>query len=86
MILASLVTGTRVFCIQRSDESPLDRMISWLLYPTALLWVLFILRPLRFYGAATVFRQGWVTRQAGVEVAMEDSPHTMAGEPEETLV
>lgn len=85
MILASLVTGTRVFCIQRSDESPLDRMISWLLYPTALLWVLFILRPLRFYGAATVFRQGWVTRQAGVEVAMEDSPHTMAGEPEETL-
>ena len=89
MILASLVTGTRVFCIQRSDESPWDRIISWLLYPTALLWVLFVLRPLRFYGAATVFRQGWVTRQAGVEVAMEaameHSPQTMMREPEEAI-
>ncbi len=71
-ILASLVTGTRVFCIHRSDESFWDRVISWLLYPSATLWVLFVLRPLRFYGAATAFRQGWVTRQSGVEVAMDE--------------
>jgi len=70
LVLASLVTGTRVFCIERSDENLWGRIVSWLIYPSALLWVLFVLRPLRFYGAATWFRQGWVTRQAGVEVEM----------------
>ncbi len=73
VILASLVTGTRVFCIRRSDERIFDRIISWLLYPSAQLWVLFVLRPLRFYGAATAFRQGWVTRQSGVEVGIDEA-------------
>lgn len=70
LVLASLVTATRSFCIRRSDENFWDRIVSWLIYPSSLLWVLFVLRPLRFYGAATWFRQGWVTRQKGVEVEL----------------
>jgi hypothetical protein len=45
------------------------------IYPSALLWVLFVLRPLRFYGAATWFKQGWVTRQTGVEVELAYPDH-----------
>lgn len=70
MTLGSLIAGTRVFCVHRSDEDRWDRIVSWLIYPSALLWVMFALRPLRFYGAATCLRQGWVTRQAGAEVGI----------------
>jgi hyaluronan synthase len=68
MIIWSLASGTRVFCINRSDENTWERIVSWLVYPSALLWVMFVLRPLRFYGAVTCLRQGWVTRVSGVEV------------------
>jgi hyaluronan synthase len=70
LIFASLATGTRVFCIKRSDENFWQRIIAWLVYPSAQLWVLFVLRPLRFYGAITWYRQGWNTRQTGVEVEL----------------
>jgi hyaluronan synthase len=80
LVLASLVTGTRVFCIRRSDESAWDRIVSWIIYPSALLWVLFVLRPLRFYGAATWFKQGWVTRQTGVEVGLRNSEPSFPGQ------
>ena len=68
MIIWSIASGTRVFCINRSDETAWERIVSWLVYPSALLWVMFVLRPLRFYGAVTCLRQGWVTRVSGVEV------------------
>jgi hyaluronan synthase len=70
MIIWSLAAGTRVFCISRSDETTWEQIVSWLVYPSALLWVMFVLRPLRFYGAVTCLRQGWVTRVSGVEVAI----------------
>jgi len=89
LVLASLATATRSFCVKRSDENTWDRIVSWIIYPSALLWVLFVLRPLRFYGAATWFRQGWVTRQAGVEVELAapdgDTPvPALAPEPART--
>jgi hyaluronan synthase len=76
LVLTSLVTATRSFCVRRSDENLWDRIVSWVIYPSSLLWVLFVLRPLRFYGAATWFKQGWVTRQTGVEVELNEAWET----------
>jgi hypothetical protein len=55
-------------------------------YPGALgtgLWYLVVLRQIRFYGIATCWRQGWVTR-ANVEVRLSnDTPpqQTTASRP-----
>jgi hyaluronan synthase len=63
------VTSLRLLCVRRSDESWLQRIATVAYYPAALLWGVFVLRPLRFYGIATWRRQGWVTREQ-VEVSI----------------
>jgi hyaluronan synthase len=62
--------AVRIFSVVRSDESWFGRLISFLLAPIVSLWVMFVLRPLRFYGIATCMRQGWVTRTKKVEVGI----------------
>jgi hyaluronan synthase len=66
------VTSLRLLCVRRSDESWLRRIGTLAYYPAALMWGVFVLRPLRFYGIATWRRQGWVTRQQ-VEVSIRSA-------------
>lgn len=70
MLSWGLVTALRVTCVRRSDESWWYRAGTLLVYPTAMMWATFVLRPMRFWGIATCLRQGWTTRQQ-VEVAIE---------------
>ena len=42
-----------------------------LAYPAGLIWSSYCLRPIRLYGLFTCFKQGWVTRQAGVEIGAD---------------
>lgn len=61
--LWGIVMGMRVFAVKRSDESRWTRFGQLLLYPVALVWVLLVLRPLRFVGIFGCLRQGWGTRK-----------------------
>ncbi len=47
------------------------------LMPVAAVWYLLVLRQIRFYGIATCYRQGWVTRKK-VEVTI--SRDVLAGD------
>jgi len=66
------VYGLRYFSVRRSDESRWFQLASYLMYPTVLLWGLLVLRVFRLYGTATFLKQGWTTRQNGVEVTLND--------------
>jgi hyaluronan synthase len=66
------VTSLRLLCVRRSDESWPQRIATLAYYPAALLWGVFVLRPLRFYGIATWRRQGWATREQ-VEVSIRSA-------------
>ena len=67
----SYVMALRVLAVHRSDETAVDRWVTWGCYPAAMLWSALVLRPLRWYGIATYRRQGWTTRQDGAEVGIE---------------
>jgi hyaluronan synthase len=55
--------------VARSDVRLRGQLVNWLISPVATLWAFFILRPLRWYAAATCLRTGWGTRKV-VEVYM----------------
>jgi hyaluronan synthase len=61
----------RLATLHRSDQNLLNKLIGVALLPAAALWYLVVLRQIRFYGIATCWRQGWVTRQK-VEVRLDD--------------
>jgi hyaluronan synthase len=61
------IVATRMFAVRRSDQRWLDKAEAFFLVPFALLWLTFVLRPIRIYGTVTVRRQGWVTRGRGAE-------------------
>jgi hyaluronan synthase len=69
LIAWPLAVALRLATVSRSDQ----RWPSWLasaaLLPLAALWYLLVLRQIRFYGMATCYRQGWVTR-GQVEVTL----------------
>jgi hyaluronan synthase len=64
----SYSTSLHVLRVRRSGENVVTRISSVLAYPAGLLWSSYCLRPIRIYGIFTCFKQGWVTRQAGVEI------------------
>ena len=63
------IVAVRMFAIRRSDQRWLDRLEAYFLVPFAMAWMTVVLRPIRLYGMATVFKQGWVTRGTNVEIA-----------------
>lgn len=71
MLAWGYLTALRITCVRRSDETWWYRAGALLVYPTAMLWATFVLRPIRFLGIATCLRQRWTTRTEGVEVAIE---------------
>jgi hyaluronan synthase len=69
----SFTTSLHVLRIRREGESTWTRISSVLAYPAGLIWSSYCLRPIRLYGILTCFKQGWVTRQAGVEIGADGS-------------
>jgi hyaluronan synthase len=67
----SFSTSLHVLRVRREGESVWTRISSVLAYPAGLIWSSYFLRPIRFYGIFTCFRQGWVTRQAGIEIGAD---------------
>jgi hyaluronan synthase len=75
LLIWPLILASRQLCISRSDVSFWSALGGVALMPPAALWYLLVLRQIRFYGIATLARQGWVTRRK-VEVKLhEASPH-----------
>ena len=74
------LVSVRTLSVRRSDESIWFRIGSLLLFPTAIVWTAFVLRPLRLYGMATCLKQRWTTRQTGPE-GMKVPARTPAPEP-----
>lgn len=74
--VCAFAQAVRIFSVVRSDESWFGRFRSFLLSPFVGVWVLFVLRPLRFYGICTCMRQGWVTRTKKVEVGIGSAAET----------
>ncbi len=64
-------TSMHVLRVRREGEGFLTRLSSMLAYPGGLLWSSYCLRPIRVYGIFSCFKQGWVTRQAGIEIGAE---------------
>ena len=55
--------------MRRSDQGLGAKLAGIALMPAAAMWYLLVLRQIRFYGIATCYRQGWVTRDK-VEVTI----------------
>jgi hyaluronan synthase len=60
----------RYLVLRRSDQSLRSQLATWALTPLAMLWSWTVLRPLRWYGAATCWKTGWGTRQSGAELRL----------------
>ncbi|MFH8438186.1 hypothetical protein ACH4A3_23550 [Streptomyces sp. NPDC018007] len=58
----------RYLVLRRSDQTLRSQLATWALTPLAMLWSWTVLRPLRWYGAASCWKTGWGTRQNGAEV------------------
>ena len=58
-----LLLAIRLACVSRSDMRWWSAVAGIALMPVAGLWYLVVLRQIRFYGIATIARQGWVTRR-----------------------
>jgi hyaluronan synthase len=69
--------AVRLATVRRSDQGLVAKLAGIALMPVAALWYLLVLRQIRFYGIATCYRQGWVTREK-VEVTI--SRDVLAGD------
>ena len=81
MVIWPLSIALRLATVRRSDQGIGSRLIGVALLPFAALWYVLVLRQIRFYGIATCWRQGWVTRQH-VEVTLDGSYEPLEAQPE----
>lgn len=68
-----LAIAVRLATVRRSDTTWTGWLACLVLLPAAALWYLLVLRQIRFFGMATCYRQGWITR-SDVEVTLSRSP------------
>jgi hyaluronan synthase len=72
MVTWSWIAQTRCLCFRKEDERWLDRMLLIMVRPVASLWAAVVLnRGVRTWGTCTLLKQGWTTRQKGIEITME---------------
>jgi hyaluronan synthase len=64
-----ILMSCRLITVTRSDQNWVLKLAGILLLPAASFWYLLVQRQIRFYGIATCYRQGWITRQK-VEVGI----------------
>ena len=69
MLVWPWAVAVRLATVRRSDQGLGAKLAGIALMPVAALWYLLVLRQIRFYGIATCYRQGWVTREK-VEVTI----------------
>lgn len=71
-VLISYAQALRYFIIQRNDESDIQQILTFLTAPVAMLWLLTVLRVIKWYSYATVVKNGWGTRGGDtVEVSVK---------------
>lgn len=70
MLTWAYITGFRIMAVHRSDETWLFRVGTLFAYAPAMMWGALVLRPLRFLGIATYWKQGWTTRTEGAELGI----------------
>jgi len=71
-VIIAYVQSLRYLIIRRSDESVVSQFITFLTAPIAMIWLLCVMRFVKYYAYLTVFKTGWGTRQAGkVEVGLQ---------------
>jgi hyaluronan synthase len=80
MVIWPLSIALRLATVRRSDQGTGSKLIGIALLPFAALWYVLVLRQIRFYGIATCWRQGWVTRQH-VEVTLDGSYEPLQAKP-----
>jgi hyaluronan synthase len=80
VIAWSYTTSLHVLRVRRDGEGFWTRLSSVLAYPAGLIWSSYCLRPIRIYGIFSCFRQGWVTRQAGIEIGAHGHHPALGGE------
>ena len=85
MVIWPLSIALRLATIRRSDQGAGSRLTGVALLPFAALWYVLVLRQIRFYGIATCWRQGWITRQH-VEVTLDGSYEYAEAQPERRRV
>jgi hyaluronan synthase len=68
-IILSYLQSMRYLIVRRSDETRTQQVITYLTAPIAMLWLLTVLKVVKYYAYATVFKTGWGTRKQ-VEVGM----------------
>ncbi|BAJ27055.1 MULTISPECIES: glycosyltransferase [Kitasatospora] len=76
-VALSYVECLRYLTVRRHDHTPRQQLATFALAPLTMLWVLVVLRALRWYGAATCARTGWGTRG---RVELHTAPSPPAGE------
>lgn len=65
-VFISYMQSLRYMTIVRNDESKLQRFVTFLTAPIAMLWMLTVLRVVKWYAYATCLNTGWGTRQKAV--------------------
>jgi hyaluronan synthase len=68
-VLVAYGQALRYLSVRRSDQGVWSQLATVGLAPVMMLWVMFVLRPVRWYAMATCLRTGWGTR-AEVEVGL----------------
>lgn len=69
-VLVSYAQALRYLAIRRTDQSFASQFCNYLLAPVATLWLITVLRGVRWYAWLTCLKTGWGTRQK-VEVTLE---------------
>ncbi len=78
ILMAPVILGyaqaLRYFSVRRSDESIWSQILTYTLTPLAIIWSLFVLRPIRLYASATcLMNPKWGTREE-VEITLDKAP------------
>jgi len=68
--LIAYIQSMRYFVISRNDETFMQQFATFLTAPVAMIWLLTVMRFVKYYAYLTVFKTGWGTRSKGVEVSI----------------
>ncbi len=62
-VMIAYIQSLRYFIIKRNDETFIQQFVTFLTAPIAMLWLLTVMRLVKYYAYLTVFKTGWGTRK-----------------------
>lgn len=68
-VLTAYASSLKYLTVQRSDQSFIWQLMTFIASPIMLIWTALVLRPMRLYSMLTCYRTGWGTRRK-VEVTL----------------